>query len=179
MKKIILSLLIALCLTGCSLTENMDNTPTKKVEAFLNKYQMLDEDVLTDLDGTISTVEDFSDEQRERYKDIVRSNYQKLTYTIKDEIIDGDVAKVEVEIEVVDYTKIVSDANAYLRDNPNKFLVDDQFNQELFNDYKLKKLKEADEKIQYTLIFNLTKVNEEWKINPLTDEIKNKINGIY
>lgn len=181
MKKIVIILLLvnALFFTGCSLTENMDNTPTKKVEALLNKYQMLDIDVLNDLDNVVDKQIDFSNKQRDEYKDIIKRNYQKLTYTIKDELVDGDTAEVETEIEVIDHTKIVSEANAYLRDNPNKFLTDNKYDNNLFIDYKLKKLKEAKEKVKYTLVFKLTKVEDEWKIDSLTEEMRDKINGIY
>ena len=51
MKKLILvvfSLLLITC--GC---DSMMNTPTKRVEEFLNKYQRLDSDVLTQLDEVI------------------------------------------------------------------------------------------------------------------------------
>ena len=181
MKKIVIILLLvsALFFTGCSLTENMDNTPTKKVEALLNKYQMLDIDVLNDLDNVVDKQIDFSNKQRDEYKDIIKRNYQKLTYTIKDELVDGDTAEVETEIEVIDHTKIVSEANAYLRDNPNEFLTDNKYDNNLFIDYKLKKLKETKEKVKYTLVFKLTKVEDEWKIDSLTEEMRDKINGIY
>ena len=39
MKKLFCFLFILLVLSGCG---NMNNTPTKKVEAFLNKYQTND-----------------------------------------------------------------------------------------------------------------------------------------
>ena len=38
--------------------------------------------------------------------DIVKKNYQKLTYKVKDEVIDGDKAIVTVTIDVIDYSKI-------------------------------------------------------------------------
>ena len=40
MKKVLSILGLALIITGCSLG-NMDNTPTKKVEGYLNNYQTL------------------------------------------------------------------------------------------------------------------------------------------
>ena len=45
-KKIFIFLLITLFLLGC---DNVKNTPTSKVESFLNKYQTLDKNVLKDL----------------------------------------------------------------------------------------------------------------------------------
>lgn len=51
MKKIILCLGIFLfVLTGCT---DMTNTPSKKVEEFLGKYQSMDKDVLNQLDKIV------------------------------------------------------------------------------------------------------------------------------
>lgn len=179
MKRIILILLVVIGLTGCSFAKNMDNTPTKKVEAFLNKYQTLDEDVLVDLDTLVRKQSTFTDEQKKDYKDIIKSNYQKMTYVIKDAKEDGNDATVTVEIEVVDYTRIASDSNEYLKDHPEEFLTDKKYDESLFIDYKLSKLKDAKDKIKYTMDFTLTKVDDEWMLDSITDEITDKINGSY
>ena len=53
MKKLIMSFAMFMILTGCTFSiTDVDNTPTKKVEAYLNNYQSLTEDVLSDLDIT-------------------------------------------------------------------------------------------------------------------------------
>lgn len=179
MKKIILMFLVVLGVTGCSLAKDMDNTPTKKVEAFLNKYQTLHKDVLDDLDTLVNKQAVFTSEQKKEYKDIIKSNYQKMTYVIKDEKVDGNEATVNVQIEVADYTKIVSASNEYLKNHPEEFLTDKKYNESLFIDYKLSKLKEAKDKIKYTMDFTLTKVDDEWMLDSITDEITDKINGLY
>lgn len=179
MKRIILMFFVVIGLTGCSLTKDMDNTPTKKVEAFLNKYQTLDKDVLDDLDTLVNKEATFTDQQRKDYKDIIKSNYQKMTYVIKDEKVDGNEATVTAEIEVVDYTKIVSDSNQYLKNHPEEFLTDKKYNESLFIDYKISKLKEAKEKIKYTIEFTVTKADDEWMLDSITNEITDKINGSY
>ena len=43
-----MSFALLILLTGCDIGEKLDNTPTKRVETFLNKYQTLDDDVLDD-----------------------------------------------------------------------------------------------------------------------------------
>ena len=51
MKKKILMLAVSLVLlTGCN---DMMNTPTKRVEEYLGKYQILDSTVLTELDDVV------------------------------------------------------------------------------------------------------------------------------
>lgn len=179
MKKIFCTLLILLSITGCSLAKDMDNTPTKKVEAFLNKYQTLDTDILTDLDDIIEKEDSFTSKQKDEYKDIIKSNYQKLTYTIKDEKIDGNDAIVTTQIEVIDYTKIISESNKYLKDHPEEFLKNDEHDESLFVDYKLSAMKKAKEKIKYNIEFSLTRVEDEWILDNITNEIRDKINGNY
>ena len=46
MKKFLILLLSSLMLAGCSMAEDLDNTPTKKVENYLNKYQDVQDIVL-------------------------------------------------------------------------------------------------------------------------------------
>ena len=53
MKKIIALFLGILFFTGCSFTDMM-NTPTKRVEEFLGKYQTMDSEVLEQLSDVIS-----------------------------------------------------------------------------------------------------------------------------
>ena len=104
MKKVLGILGLALVMTGCSLG-NMDNTPTKKVETYLNNYQTLDSNVLTEIDALVDQEELFDEDQKVTYRDIMKKHYQDLTYTIKEETINGytiidDNAHHPTEIEV-------------------------------------------------------------------------------
>ena len=94
MKKILSILSVLLIMTGCSLTD-MDNTPTKQVETYLNNYQTLDSNVLTELDAIVNNEEMFDEDQKVTYRDILKKHYQDLTYTIKEETVNGDKATVE------------------------------------------------------------------------------------
>lgn len=179
MKKIISFICITLLLftSGCG---KINNTPTKKVEAMLNNYQTLNEDVLDDLNKTIDTESDLTDEQKTKYKDILKKQYQSLTYEIKDEEIDGDNAEVEVEIEVIDLTKSIADSETYLNENTDKFKNDSgEFDQVKYTDYKLDKMKDADVKVKYTLELTLTNSDNEWVVDNLTETERQKIHGIY
>ena len=46
-------------------------------------------------------------------------------------------------------------------------------------DYRLEKLKEADETVKYDMTFHLTKKDNEWEMDPLTEEQEQKIHGMY
>jgi len=179
MKKILSIIGLAIILTGCSLG-NMDNTPTKKVEAYLNNYQTLDSNVLSKLDSIVDQEVLFDEDQKTTYRDILKKHYQDLTYTIKDETVNGDKATVEAEIEVSDYTKALKEAEDYKTTNESEFLGDDNlFDESKFNDYKLNLLKSNKERVKYTIYFSLTKLDDEWVLDDLTESEEEKILGIY
>lgn len=153
MKKIII-LVGLIFLLGC---ENTLNTPTSKVESFLNKYQILDKNVLKDLDNYLSKDKTLTNKQKEKYKELLKRQYQNLSYKIKNEEIENNVSIVETEIEVLDYSRIKEK-------NINK---------------KLNKMKNTEEKKKYELTFYLNKEKGIWKIDSLSEDDYKKINGLY
>ena len=180
MKKVLIAFIASIfLLTGCE--NNLMNTPTKRVETLLNNYVTLDEKVLKDLDETLLSETVMTEDQKDRYRDILKNQYQHLSYEIKDETIDGDNATVEVEIEVYNYKKIIDEAEGYLTSNPNEFLSEDGTMTDVskFNDYKLDRLKEAKEKVTYTLNLTLKKIDDKWQLDDLTDTEISKIHGLY
>lgn len=180
MKKILSFLTVFLVLTGCSLSD-IDNTPTKKVEAFFNNYQTLDQDVLDDLDVVIAKETNFTEEQKDDYRDILKKHYQNLTYIIKDETVNGDKATVEVEIEVTDFYKVMNESEEYLNDNYNELLDEEgNYDESKFIDYRLGLLKDAEDTVKYTLNLTLTKNDDgEWILDDLDDIEEQKILGMY
>ena len=179
MKKLFSILGIGLIMTGCSLGD-MDNTPTKKVEEYLNNYQTLNSNVLTELDSIVNEEAAFDEDQRTTYRDILKKHYQDLTYTIKEETVNGDKATVEVEIEVNDYTKALSEAETYRTTNRSDLLDENGvFDEGKFNDYKLGLLQDSKERVKYTIYFSLTQLNDEWVLDELNETEQDKILGIY
>lgn len=194
-------------LSGCS----MDNTPTKKVENFLDNYKNQDETVLAQLKDMVDTDSLMDETQKSTYTDIMKKQYKDMTYTIKDEVIDGDTATVTTEIEVYDYYKINKDAEDYYNKNPDEFksvtgngIVDDAKNaaenviegakdavedtkdavtgttsDSKYVEYRLGKLKNAKDRVKYTIDFKLTKVDNVWTLNDIDDTTRQKIHGLY
>ncbi|MDD3453377.1 MAG: hypothetical protein PHN42_03820 [Bacilli bacterium] len=179
MKKILVILSIAVLITGCGV-KNIMNTPTKKVEMFFENYQTLNDDVMSQLNTTVDNEERFNEQQKEDYKSLMKRHYQNLTYEIKDEVIDGDTATVTVEINVFDYSKAMKESDVYLQNNKNEFLDENQnYDEKLFMTYQLNKLIEVKDKVKFTLELTLSKINDEWKIDDISDENQQKINGIF
>jgi len=169
MKKIIFLLLsFTFLLTGC---DEMMNTPTKQVETLLAKYQKMDESIIEEIDE-LATEANLTTEQQERYKNLLKRQYQNLTYRIEDEEIDGDTAIVTVEIEVTDFKKVVSE-------NEEEYRTKTEYTMEEFNNDKLKKLENASDKVEYTLRFNVKKENDSWKVTNLTNIDLKKLQGMY
>ena len=180
MKKFFSLFLIGLLLCGCSFKSDMSNTPTKRVEAYLNDYQTLNSNVLEKLDSIVNMEDTFSTSQKDEYRDILKKHYQDLVYTIKDETVNGDQATVEVEIEVNDYTKKLKEIETYRQTHEDEFLDENKvFDDIKFNDYKLGLLKTNNERVKYTLYLSLVKVNDKWELDNLTKTEEDKILGIY
>ncbi len=180
MKKLFIVLGISLLfMTGCTLGVT-NNTPTKKVEMFLSKYQTLDEDVMEDLENVLIADVTFDKKRQDKYRDLMKKHYQDLTYDIQEEKIDGDEATVVTQIEVRDYTKAKAEANVYKEKNEKKFQNDKgEYDVTKFYDYMLDEFAKVDDKVTYTINFKLKKKDGEWKLNDLTDEQEQKIHGVY
>ena len=178
MKKILLGILSIMLLSGCG--EKMFNTPTKKVEMFFQNYQTVDKDVIDQLNKVVNEEENFNADQRLAYKELMKKHYQELKYEIKDEKVDGDKATVTVEIEVTDYSKALKEADKYLENNRSEFYDDkgvyDAF---LFTTYRIEELKKVKDKVKFTLNMNLSKIDDEWQLDKISDTDEQKINGVY
>lgn len=180
MKKILLLFTCFFCFTGCNLMKDINNTPTRKVEELLNRYQTLHADVLKDLDKAVAEEELFNNEQRESYKNIMKKHYQNLTYEIKQEEINADHATVKAEITVTDYTKALQDASTYLRDHPEEFTDESgEYDASLFTNYRLEQIKNVKDKVTYTLDIQVTKKDDRWVVDSLPNSTIDKIHGIY
>lgn len=165
MKKALLLVLLLFMTIGCS----MANSPTSLVEGLLGKYQRLDQDIKTEIEELLDT-QDLTSEHRERYRKLLSNQYKNIAYEIKNESIDGNIATVTTQIEVIDYRNAISD------------LTYDGtiYTKETYDEEKLQKLENTNEKVTYTIDFIITKDDMgNWKLNGLTNEQISKIQGMY
>ena len=178
MKKLLIVLVLTLLVVGCG---NMMDTPTKKVEALLNKYQTQDKEVLEQLDSVVEEAGILSDDQQDKYRNLMKRQYQNLNYKIKNETEDGENATVTVEIQVFDYGKAIADAENYLANNTDEFIISEtnSIDSSKYMDYKIEKMSSTSSKVTYTINFSLTKVDDEWVLNNLNDIDRLKLHELY
>ena len=172
MKRLLILFMSLLVFTGCG--TDMGNTPTKKVEDFLGKYQTNDADVISDLNDVLASLITLNDDDQDNYREFMEKHYQDMQYTIKDETIDGDKATVETEIKVRNYADAYNDAEQYYINHKDEFDDDNSY-----ADYRLDKLKEVTEMQTYTINFKQTKKDGEWEMDALSDDDEAKLNGFY
>lgn len=206
MKKLLVIFMGLLLLVGCTDTTN---TPSKKVEDFLGKYQKQDDDVLTQLDLTLDSDTSMDQNQKKEYKALLQKQYQNLSYKIKDEKIEDDKATVDVEVEVFDYKTSMDKSKAYFEEHKDELMNKDDKKEDNANtdtdtntnndnndnnnndnnnaiddakayiDYKISELKNVEDKTTYDITFNLTKKDGEWVVDDLSDADRQKLHGLY
>ncbi len=174
MKKIFTFLLV-IVLFGCNLT----NTPSNKVSEYLDNFNQLSDDVILDVESKVSS-ENLSNANKDLYKKVLSRVYQDMKYEIKDESINGDKAIVTVKITVYDLYKSKKDSEVYMNENTNEFYkVDNTFDSNLYDEYRLNKMLNQSETVDYEITFNLNKKNGEWILDTPDRVMLEKLNGLY
>lgn len=174
MKKILIFLFLLLAVTGCG----ADNTPKGEVQKLFSNYNNLSSDLLIQLDSVMES-ENLSDAQISKYKEVLKRQYKDLKYKINDEIISNDTAIVSTEVEVYDLSKVIDDADLYLKNKKEEFYKNEELDNDKFWNYKLEKMLETNEKITYTVDFSLTKLDGKWTLDELLESDRQKIHGLY
>lgn len=174
MRKILIFLFSILLLTGC----NSTTSPKNEVQKLFLNYNSLSSDLLIQLDSVINT-EELTLEEKDKYKEVLKRQYEDLKYKIKDEVVDEDKAVVIVEIEVYNLAKVINEAEDYLNTNRDQFYIDGKFSNELFWNYKLDNMIKTSERIKYDLDLTLTKIDNKWVLDELLESNRQKIHGLF
>ncbi len=174
MKKIFIVLCTLFICVGCMTTKASD-----AVKEYLGKYNNHDSAILTELEEVIKE-EKMTDEENEKYKDIMKKQYSDLKYEIVSEDYNGDEAIVKTKITVYDLYKAQKNAENYKTDHREEFIGDSGiYDSKLFLDYKLDEMKKISDRIEYTIDFKVNKKDNKWVLKSLTTEDLEKIHGIY
>ena len=81
---------------------------------------------------------------------------------------------------IEDYYKVNKDADNYLLEHRDEFVVDGVYDESKFIDYKLDKMSKNTDKVKFTIYFNLSKdKNGNWSLDEVSEVDEDKILGIY
>ena len=175
MKKLFLMLVSLFMVVGCSCS---NDKAADAVEKYLNDYKGLSDTVLKDIDDLVEG-EDLTDKGKETYKEVLKRQYRDLIYTIENEDYDGDTAKVTVKITVYDLYKAQKDASLYLSNHQDEFLTDGEYDNNLYMEYKLEKMRNMNDTVSYNIVFYVTKTDGKWYVEQPDEEVLEKIHGVY
>lgn len=179
MKKFLISTMLLFCsflLIGCG--EEM--TPTQAVRDYMESYVTLDDSVVSQLNEYVDDNEELTDDHRDTYKEILRTQYSSLTYDILNERVDDNIAYVEVKINVKDLYKIRKETNEYYSNNKQEFNDDNGvYDAAKFIKFQLDKMKAATETVEYKLELKVLKNGNDWDVTQLSTSDLEKIHGIY
>ena len=117
MKKLGLILMTLIVAVGCACTMTKASDAVKE---YLGKYNNQDEEVMVELDALVEE-ENLSDEQSEKYKEIMKKQYTDLKYEIVNETYNGDEAIVTTKITVYDLYKVQQEATKYKEEHEDEF----------------------------------------------------------
>ena len=170
MKKILALLTTLILFCGCGM-----KTAKRAVEDYLKKYRSLDSEVLVDLESIVDR-ENLSEMAKDKYRDVLKKQYKDLSY----EVLDGDIGYITVKISVYDLYKANKEASEYLATNSSLFLDDNgNYSEEKYNSYRLDKMQDTTEKVDYTITFTVTKENDKYIVSQPNENDLLKIHGIY
>lgn len=171
MKKIICLVLLSFLCVGCTLSKN---TPINKVDAFLSMYKDLDNEVLDDIEYNTELTGLLNENEKKVYKKVLKRQYANMDYDIKDELINGNNAVVEVEVSVYDLYEAEKNSKEYRRNHNEEFIIESEY-----YDFLLKNMLETDNRVKYTLTMNLTKKDDKWVVQELNETDIEKLHGMY
>ena len=178
MKKILIALIAVFGLVGCTI--GPANTPSKAVEEYLDRYIDNNDAVISELDEYVEDNKELNDEQKDTYKEVLKKQYSDLKYEITDEKYDGDTAVVSVKIVVYDLYKVQKEADDYLTEHKDEFKDENgNYDSTAFVKYKLDKMKDTTDTIEYSLDINVSKTDNVWSVDQLSNDNLQKIHGIY
>lgn len=176
MKKILSVVIMFILMVGCTTT----NTAKDVVEDYLTSYQNLEYQVLVDMEEVINSESTMTDDQKELYREILKKQYEDFSFEILSEEYNDDEAIVSVKITVYDYYEASVNASEYLKNNSTEFYDENsEYSSTLYMDYKLNLYQITTNRIDYTVDFELIKEDGIWKLNVVSNDVLEKIHGIY
>ena len=172
---IVFMVVVLFFVVGCGMEKNAKDVAIEYMELYRTK----DERIIKELDEYVDN-EDLSDNQKEKYRDVLEKEYSTLMYQVTNERYEGNTAFITMEITVIDLYKAQKKAANYFNENSDEFNDEDgEYDRSLYTDYKLDLMSKETDTITYTIDVKVEKENDVWKVVQLSNESLEKIHGIY
>lgn len=155
------------------------SSPKQLVKGYMKQYQIEDKAVTSKIKYAFQ--DKLNSEQEKRYKEIIKKQYRRLKYTIEDSYIGDIEANFSINFTVVDLKSEYDRANSYVLSHQDKFSNGDgEIDTKKAINYKLEKMEEAEEIVEYTITITCYKdKNGDWNISyPSATDIA-KLQGIF
>ncbi len=152
-------------------------SPVDMTLEYMKKYTKLDSSVVNNIKYEFSDV--LTESQKKKYEDIMKRQYENMSFEITEKVINETDAIITVEVIVYDFASAMSKANSYVEVYNNKFIRGDKFDEYAAIDYKLNSLYDYQEKVTYAINFYYYLNDDKWVLTELSDTDLKKINGTY
>ena len=163
---------IALALVGIFvLTGASSKSPTDLTLEFMNKYKNATSEVMNQVKYPYADKLDKT--QMNTYKDLIRSQYRSMSYTISEETVGEVDAIIKVDFDVYDYASSYDKASSYLSLYGSDMSLEKQVN------YKLKEMSNTKEKVTYSIEFKFYKLDGVWYMTDITSADLSKLTGTF
>lgn len=175
----VIALLAILLVTFVTLliVKSNNKSPVTLTKEYMNRYQKLDKDLIKNIKYEYN--DDLTPTQKEKFEDVMKRQYENMTYEITNEIVNKHDAIITVQFIVYDLSSAMDRANSYVEVYSDKFMKGNKFDPYKATDYKLQTLKKYEEKVTYSIDFAYYKENGKWKMTDLSDVDLKKLNGMY
>lgn len=160
---------IAFFTVGCGM-----DTKEKQIEIYMNKYQTLEKKI----EYLGSNKDRITKKQKEEYIELIKRQYQNMSYKIIDIESVDDKEKAHLEVEIYDYESSINNSLNYAKEHPKKFTKDGTYNEEKYENYKLKELKKVQDRKTINITLTLYKINDKWYVEELNNEDLLKISDL-
>lgn len=112
------------------------------------------------------------------YASSIRNSNEYLN-SHSDEFMIKDKATINEEDKNDETTKDDVDTEDKMKDNNTNNSLLNSYDEDKFTDYKLTQMENVNDTVTYTLEFTLTKVDNKWQMDSLSNADIEKIHGIY
>ena len=176
MKKFLVIITLIIFLVGCACS--VKGGAKESLYIFLEKYKYLDKSLVEDVDSYVLG-ESLSEEQKEKYKEIILRQYKDMDYEIVKEEYKNKKAYITVKVTVYDLFEAQNETEDYYIEHEDEFLKDGEYDADKYINDKLEFMKNYTKKVTNEITFVLHEDKNMWVVEQPSSSDLAKIHGMY